>query len=863
LVIAVLMGLVLPLSSPAQVNGVPKSFNIQGTIYAPGGNVPFVGITHVRVRIFNELNTCLLYQEIVNNVDTTLTNGSFSMDVGTLGTRINNIDSTNILGINLFKNNITYPSVVGCVGAVTMGVSDRRRVRVGFDMGAGFFDMTPDMFLLTAPYAMIAETLDGHSASEFLMANTTAGVQVSQVNLETLLNSLTKFNTLNNFASSGNIAGNAATATLATNFSGVLSGDVSGTQTTTSVDKIRGINVSATAPTTNQILQFNGAQYVPVAIPSAPVTSVAGRTGVVTLTSADITGLGTAATLNAGTLANDLVQLDGAAKIPVALLPINVLTTSSTASGDLSGTYPSPVLLSTGVVAGSYGTASKVSTFTVDAKGRLTNASSIDISVAQSQVINLTTDLGTITTNISNKQPLNTNLTTIAGLAPGANQVIKGNGASWVSASLVSSDVTTALGYVPLNSVNNLSDVASVATSLTNLGLGTISSPTFTGLTLSGVLTGFIKSTAGVLSSVASVDLTTSISNILPIANGGTNTTAVPTNGQILIGNGTGYTVATLTAGTGITITNTAGGIMISTATGQAGLRSCATGNANDVMVPVGAWCVDKYEASVDTMINGTGTNYFTDSTTAADTQPYMPVGAANYPAGCNRNGSGCAQFAVSKPNVIPARGLTWYQAARFCANSGKVIIPDDVWQLAAQGTQDPATTGTGGTLGGSAIDAPAAQCNINTHNTTWATWLKPNNGVRPTARAGATSSSINACISDFAVEDLVGNLWEWTSLNTVPTGVDTATMTQGKFNASGGPFATADGSWNVNGSAFGCDGDGTALGTCAWKNNVPAAALRGGDWNSAAGSGVSALHLNHSGSLSTWAVGFRCARPR
>ena len=54
------------------------------------------------------------------------------------------------------------------------------------------------------------------------------------------------------------------------------------------------------------------------------------------------------------------------------------------------------------------------------------------------------------------------------------------------------------------------------------------------------------------------------VSGTLPIANGGTNTASVPANGQILIGNGTDYTVANLTAGTGVTITNTAGGITLS-----------------------------------------------------------------------------------------------------------------------------------------------------------------------------------------------------------------------------------------------------------------------------------------------------------
>jgi len=47
---------------------------------------------------------------------------------------------------------------------------------------------------------------------------------------------------------------------------------------------------------------------------------------------------------------------------------------------------------------------------------------------------------------------------------------------------------------------------------------------------------------------------------------GGTGITTTPANGALLIGNGTGYTSSTLTAGTNITITNSAGGITIAAA---------------------------------------------------------------------------------------------------------------------------------------------------------------------------------------------------------------------------------------------------------------------------------------------------------
>ena len=74
---------------------------------------------------------------------------------------------------------------------------------------------------------------------------------------------------------------------------------------------------------------------------------------------------------------------------------------------------------------------------------------------------------------------------------------------------------------------------------------------------------------SGSLSTVATVPVG-DISGTLPVANGGTNVATVPTNGQLLIGNGTGYTLASLTAGSNVTITPGAGTISIaSTASGS------------------------------------------------------------------------------------------------------------------------------------------------------------------------------------------------------------------------------------------------------------------------------------------------------
>ena len=61
------------------------------------------------------------------------------------------------------------------------------------------------------------------------------------------------------------------------------------------------------------------------------------------------------------------------------------------------------------------------------------------------------------------------------------------------------------------------------------------------------------------------------LSNALAVASGGTGTTVIPTNGQLLIGNGTGYTVNSPTAGTGIGITSGVGTLTFNNTGGSAG----------------------------------------------------------------------------------------------------------------------------------------------------------------------------------------------------------------------------------------------------------------------------------------------------
>ena len=94
---------------------------------------------------------------------------------------------------------------------------------------------------------------------------------------------------------------------------------------------------------------------------------------------------------------------------------------------------------------------------------------------------------------------------------------------------------------------------------------------------LADVATGkaLVSGGVGVAPNWGLIGLTSHVTGILPVANGGIGVNAsTASNGQLPIGNGTGFTLATLTQGTGITITNGAGTITIAASSSGLGLSN-------------------------------------------------------------------------------------------------------------------------------------------------------------------------------------------------------------------------------------------------------------------------------------------------
>jgi hypothetical protein len=175
----------------------------------------------------------------------------------------------------------------------------------------------------------------------------------------------------------------------------------------------------------------------------------------------------------------------------------------------------------------------------------------------------------------------------------------------------------------------------------------------------------------------------------LGFAGGGTGLTSTPSNGQLDIGNGSGFTRTTLTAGSGISIANAAGSITI-TSTSQGG-----------TVTSVGA-SVPSFLSVSGSPVTTSGTLAITYSGTA------LPVanggtGATSLTANNVLLGNGTSAVQVVAPgttgNVLTSNGTTWTSAL-----SNGIVL----------GTPVATTSGTSFTFTGIPSNAKTIYVNFN-----------------------------------------------------------------------------------------------------------------------------------------------------
>jgi hypothetical protein len=147
----------------------------------------------------------------------------------------------------------------------------------------------------------------------------------------------------------------------------------------------------------------------------------------------------------------------------------------------------------------------------------------------------------------------------------------------------------------------NLTTSGAFATTLTITGTTNVTLPTSGTLaTTANTVASFSAGTTGLTPNTATTGAVT-LAGTLVVGNGGTGITTTPANGALLIGNGTNYTSATLTAGTAIGVTNASGSITIN----NTGVTSAVAGTGISVSGATGAVTITN--SGVTSLTAGTG----------------------------------------------------------------------------------------------------------------------------------------------------------------------------------------------------------------------------------------------------------------
>lgn len=330
------------------------------------------------------------------------------------------------------------------------------------------------------------------------------------------------------------LSGAATSATTATNLAG-------GAANQLAYQSGAGTTVFATAPSaSNQVLSWNGSAFVWVA--------------------GTISGVALGSNLNSITAGTYLTgtAYNGSAAQTWTVDATSANTASKVVARDASGNFSAGTI--TAALSGNATSATTAGTITSQANSATITATSANTAnqiVLRDASGNFSA--GTITATLSGNASTATSATSAttagsitsqansatitASVAANANQIVLRDG---------SGDDNRRYGFASYFNSTDDSSSATVSFIMAKFGDNYIRSASATKVAT------FISGQSMNISGNA-----TNVTGVVAVANGGTGLSSTPSNGQLNIGNGSGFTRAALTAGTGISISNGSGSITI------------------------------------------------------------------------------------------------------------------------------------------------------------------------------------------------------------------------------------------------------------------------------------------------------------
>lgn len=289
---------------------------------------------------------------------------------------------------------------------------------------------------------------------------------------------------------------------------------------------------------------------------------------------------------------------------------------------------------------------------------------------------------------------------------------LRGNGTNVVMAAIQAADVPT------LNQ-NTTGSAGSVANALTinNSGTGDASGATYNGSAAKTISYNSIGASplagSSSLTTVGTITSGTWNGTTLAVAYGGTGLTSTPVNGALDIGNGTGFTRTTLTAGSGISITNGAGSISIASTNAGTVTSVSGTGTVNGITLTGTVTSSGSLTlggtlsgVSLTTQVSGTlpvangGTGLTTG--TSGGVLYYSAAGTLASSAALGANalvvggGAGVAPSTITTgTGVVTALGVNTGSSGAFVVNGGALGTPSSGTLTNATGL--PISTGVSG----------------------------------------------------------------------------------------------------------------------------------------------------------------------